>query len=108
MSDLLKEFLVAWLEWAERGAPEDDCEPFARYKGLCISFEDWMELRDVDHGSAYCESDQLKSLFIADGLAGDYPFGECAYIWAMNHDQQHLDVNRLSWVRSKVAQHEAA
>jgi hypothetical protein len=103
VSELLKKFLAEWLEWAEGGA--EDCKPFDRSIGLCTSYHDWLFRR-----SGFEEvgaRKQLEFLFISDGLDKSYPFGGEEEYWdALEHDRQHLNPQRLAWVRSKVKQYE--
>ena len=104
MSENLQRFLAEWLEWVEKGAPDE--EPFCRRRGLCSGLEDWNLERDFDVEEG---EEELRCLFKADGLDGVYPFGGAEVFYeAVDHDEQHLNEARVAWVRSKVAQFEAA
>lgn len=70
MSELMREFLTAWLEWAEAGAPSHDT--FRAEYGLCGNSNSF-------DGDTYCLEYELAAMFKADGLDGGYPFGESAY-----------------------------
>lgn len=107
MSANLKQFLAAWLEWVEKGAPDE--EPFCRRRGLCANFEEWLCARNECEEKIEEENDQLLELFRADGFEPIYPFGGCEEFYAeRDDDTMHLNEARLAWVRSKVAQFEAA
>jgi hypothetical protein len=97
MSQLLREFLSAYLEWVDAGAVNG--EPFSRRVGLCSNFR----------GSAFCVSDidEIKRVCMADGLDEHYPFGgEDQYGVEQSGYTMHLNPARIAWVRSKVAQFE--
>ncbi|HEX7911739.1 MAG TPA: hypothetical protein VF534_27110 [Paraburkholderia sp.] len=104
MSENLKAFLSAWIEWVDAGAAEG--KPFARRFGLCSNLNDWTRPLDGDVRWA-CEK-ELDRLFEVDGLDQCHPFGIEEYFEARGSETQHLDAKRLAWVRSKVAQFEAA
>lgn len=82
ISKELKTFLTNWLKWAENGAPED--EPYSRYYGLCCNApgEVFLELLTV--------------------LGDDYPFGREEHDKRKVEKTQHLDPNRLAWVRATL------
>ncbi len=104
MSDHLKQFLQAWIEWVDAGAPDD--EPFERRRGLCSSFEDWLDEHDVDDDSKDDAIRTLTSEFRLDGLCKVYPFGGSEKFYEdSSGNEMHLNPDRIAWVRSKVAQH---
>ncbi|CAB3784557.1 hypothetical protein [Pararobbsia alpina] len=107
MSEHLKAFLTAWLEWVDTGAV--DGEPFERRRGLCSSFEYWMDARNIDCEHQEEECDGLTRAFRAAGLNRVYPFGGAEEFYEdSDANEMHLNPARIAWVRSKVAQHEAA
>jgi hypothetical protein len=108
MSDHLKAFLTAWVEWVDAGSVQD--QPFSRAVGLCCNFEDWLMVEhDFTWMKAEYEVDALKNRFSSDGLDRFYPFGgKDLYCVQLEHAEQHLNEARIAWVRSKVAQHETA
>jgi hypothetical protein len=98
MSDLMKQFLTAYIEWIESGAQEG--APFTREYGLCVNVE-----RFVASGGYETEKKivrELKHMFENDGLDKKYPFGEGEY-WdraylLTNHQHQP----RIDWVRAAL------
>jgi hypothetical protein len=107
MSDLLREFLSEWLAWAESGGLER--QPFTRFSGLCLNFWEWLEDRDASFKEITGEMSALEGLFISEGLDHITPFGASVkYSDEGDRASMHLNPQRLAWVRSKVAQHEAA
>lgn len=85
-----RQFLREWLEWAENGAPEHpvfDCR-----LGLCTSAAEY----DVwNNTNTY---DDLRAAFRGE----DCPFGEDEYLDRCEARTQHLDPNRLAWVRANI------
>lgn len=104
MSDHLKAFLSAWLEWVEAGAP--DQKPFSRRWGLCSNLIDWSRHLDTEERAEL--EKVLDRMFSEDGLSQCHPFGEVEYFEARARYEQHLNAARIAWVRSKVEQHVAA
>jgi hypothetical protein len=102
MSDHLKAFLSAYLEWVDAGAEEG--KPFARRWGLCSNLIDWSRTQGAEDHRAL--EDALDGLFAADGLDQCYPFGFDESFEARERETQHLNQARIAWVRSKVAQYE--
>lgn len=95
MSDLLREFLQAWLDWADEGAAQ--CAPFYREYGLCLNVHAYQ-------GYNYTLLRELHALFRAEGLDKDYPFGSYGeYDELSDRYEQHLYEPRLAWVRNKLA-----
>lgn len=91
MTNQMREFLSDWLHWAESGAPAHPA--FTRHNGLC-------DAAYKTHGYAF--DTVLKRLFCEDGLDPVYPFGERDF-WIDHEDAtQHLNADRLAWVRSKL------
>ncbi len=91
LSEPLRQFLTDWLAWAEGEAV--DRKPFWRWWGLCgnaLTLDD-----DI--------LDDLRDLLLRDFGSTPYPFGSSAYCTARAARTQHLDPNRLAWVRAKLA-----
>jgi hypothetical protein len=98
VSEHLKAYLSAYAAWVDAGAP--DGEPFDRCIGLCTNILNW-------EGRPPGLVAGLKAAFKADGLDKRYPFGgEDQYDAAADNNEQHLNEQRLAWVRSKIAQYE--
>ena len=103
MSDHLKAFLSAWIEWVDAGAPNHN--PFDRRLGLCVSFEYYLEKIGVAEGDADDEIYGLTDVFGADRLSRAYPFGGGELFYEESGaDAMHLNPARISWVRQKVSQ----
>lgn len=86
MSDDLRAFLRSWLEWVEAGAPPR--KPYARHTGLCGAASKY----------SYDVYDELYALFLPE----PYPFGADEYEDAAVNNTQHLDPNRLAFVRANM------
>lgn len=107
MSDHLKAFLSAYLEWVESGAPESDV--FERFCGLCSNCKWYMRDIGLSESGAEIEVFNLQDLFTSEGLDEDYPFGgQALYEYESGNDDSHLNKARIDWVRSKVEQFAAA
>ena len=105
MSEHLKAFLSAWLDWVDIGAPDET--PYSRGTGLCSNFETYLFGFDYSWQEAESEVDGLTSIFRSEGLDKWYPFGgEDEYCRALCEDEQHLNESRIQWVRAKVSQFE--
>ncbi|CAK1256715.1 unknown function [Klebsiella phage vB_Kpl_K59PH2] len=87
MTKEMREFLTAWLAWAEDPDAYDsyDGGPFKKRTGLCSNI------------------DELHGMLEADGLDTLYPFDtEQSYDTAFSERTQHLNPARLAWVRAKL------
>lgn len=109
MSDDLKAFLRAWLDWAEAGAPDSDRHTkrnpnrFEGECGLCSNTYNFEELAlDVHPEDTGRLEDELHDLFTEQGLNTDYPFGRDAYDRDADHGTQHRNTSRLLWVRTQL------
>lgn len=109
MSDDLKAFLRAWLDWAEAGAPDDgrhtnrNPNRFERDCGLCSNTYNFEELALNVHLDDVGDLEtELSSLFAADGMDKGYPFGYAAYDEDAAGHTQHLNPTRLAWVRKQL------
>jgi len=93
ISPELRAFLADWLAWVERGAPEG--KPYWRRYGLCTGLRE-----NAPYSLAREMGDHL-----ARDLGNRYfPFGNDEYLAAKSEATQHLDPNRLAWVRAKLAE----
>ena len=102
MTKEMREFLTAWLDWAQSGGLEshEHGSIFRRTTGLCYNTQDWAEATGVQFSPLIGE---LGDMLEADGLNTDYPFDhEASYFSAANLGTQHLNPLRLGWVRSKL------
>lgn len=85
-----RQFLKEWLEWAENGAPEHPV--FDRSDGLCRSAAEYDDLNNTDTHS------DLRKAFDGESC----PFGDDEYWRCAIARTQHLDPNRLAWVRANI------
>jgi len=83
----LYDFYVDWLAWAEGNSSK---KKYGKYCGLC---------HNTTADNEYEMSHQFKSA----GLDVAYPFGEIEYDERCEYRTQHLDTNRLAWVRARIA-----
>lgn len=102
MTNEMREFLTAWLSWAEGGACKDHeyGNIFRPYTGLCAAISFWY----CDDGKLqYRMLQELGDMLEADGLDTEYPFDtRDSYRKAANAGGQHLNPARLEWVISKL------
>lgn len=104
MSEHLKAFLSAWIDWVDAGAPNDDGR-FKRWHGLCSNFSTFLFGACETYEEIDREREHLAAAFVVDGLNEEYPFGgEDRYFEEIESETTHLNEQRIQWVRSKVAQ----
>lgn len=85
MSPELLSYLRSWLQWIEDGAP--DYQPYCRHSGLCSNAP---------------TSKMQQELY--DILGSAYPFGGAGrYYYDLATNQQHLNEERIAWVRKQVS-----
>lgn len=105
MTKDMREFLTAWLAWAED--PDaydlDDGGPFEKRSGLCANLDEFLVGINF-----YKLLQELSDMLEADGLDTTYPFDtEQSYDVAFDNRTQHLNPARLAWVRSKLESKDA-
>lgn len=90
-----EKFLRSWLDWAEN----DQRLPYSKYYGLCSNVYRFgaseHELEEINN--------QLLTALDADFGVKDYPFGEFNYELREQNGTQHLDPDRLAWVKKTIA-----
>lgn len=103
----LHTFLSEWLFWAENGAKSHPA--FRRHTGLCCSLVLYIlaEVRELVPalGKNLPDLSQELDLLLKrsrDTESTKYPFGKLAYDYHAATNTQHLDENRLAWVRDIV------
>jgi hypothetical protein len=101
MSELMRKFLTAYIEWVDAGAPQG--RPFARGAGLCYGVDVFCEEQPEPDVAYDFVCRELKRMFRADGLDRVYPFGDAAYDECAVKDTQHLHQPRIDWIKSKLA-----
>ena len=94
----LTAFYNAYHDWLEAGAPAKNKYGFKRYLGLCSNIKDGMNSKYI------LEECEMKSQFEKAGLCEIYPFGEDAYNVGNMADAQHLDKNRIAWVKAHLTE----
>lgn len=99
MTQTMREFLTAWLAWAEDAADASDGIQFKKRTGLCSNITVFVG----DFGEYYPLLNELHSMLSFDGLNVTYPFDtEDSYELAFASRTQHLNPARLAWVRAKL------
>lgn len=93
MSETLKAFYQAYLEWVESGAP--DGLPFERHAGLCYNLRHCF-IYPTGLNEALRE---MEGQFIEAGLDESFPFGRDNFYKRLYGDSQHKDRKRIAWVR---------
>lgn len=107
MTKEMREFLTAWLSWAEGGACKDHeyGNIFRPYTGLCAALDYWTDVVDVPF---YRLIEELGGMLGSGGLDTEYPFDtEESYSKAARLGTHHLNPARLAWVRSKLESKDA-
>jgi hypothetical protein len=101
MSELMREFLQAWLDWAESDTTLG--LPFRKHAGLCTNGS-WFVWEHKRAGPVESKAfnKELKGMLKRDGLDTDYPFGQAEYDRDADNDTQHTNGQRLAWVHSKL------
>lgn len=100
----LQRFLKDWLAWAEADAENESPlgVDYFRDVGLCTNAVLFAEETDiyvrVELRSALAE---LRGT-LPEPFDPEYPFGKDQYLDRMSSDTQHLDPNRLAWVRKQL------
>lgn len=100
----LRDFYRAYRKWAADGAPVENVHGFHRGVGLCTNLANWVDsLRGYPAEHRWAETRRLKKAMLAQfeaaGHETAHPFGYDAYQEAQRKCIQHLDQNRLAWVR---------
>lgn len=119
MSDLMREFLESYLKWAKlnemgRARPLVNGLHFNMGSGLCGNIHHFVEWRQREARGplrVQCEGDmkrELRGLFSRSGLHKAYPFGSNNYDRRYRCGTQHLDPNRLAWIRDQLGQQEVS
>lgn len=96
--ETVKEFLRAWLAWAEDGAVVHGfMDPTV---GLCTNLSQWCIAHNI-RGTARLG---MMALFktVLPGRDKMYPFGKMAYGLDLKNRTQHTNEKRLAWVREML------
>jgi hypothetical protein len=107
-SELLTQFYIDYLAWAEAGALDSEFEVFSARYGLCQSLTDWMLDKWLDHSSRMSLPYELKDQFSGAGLDRDYPFNTDDLEYELEHNNRLMVKNkkRIAWVRAHIIQTE--
>ncbi|ELO6086313.1 hypothetical protein QVK87_001837 [Escherichia coli] len=99
----LMEFYKIYLAWIDVGAP--DGKPFRRDCGLCANLFDYVH-RGNYNPIITTLSDEMHAQFYHKGLNQGLPFNENydAYVLESDTDACHLNVDRINWVRDRIAE----
>lgn len=104
----LHDFLRAWHKWAVGGATIKPYCPFRRDVGLCTSLSNWVKKVNtknlvLDEVAAEDMLDKLSmELFSLLPNRSPYPFGVDEYYRDFRNHKQHLNKNRLAWVKQMI------
>jgi len=93
ISEELKAFLTEWLAWAESGAPRHPI--FTPKYGLCTNSMNWEDHQTEER--FWNIHHELKALLI-----GTFPFGRKSYDSDEIRETQHLNPQRLAWVKEQL------
>ncbi|WPK38239.1 hypothetical protein [Escherichia phage AV126] len=99
----LMEFYKIYLAWIDVGAP--DGKPFRRDCGLCANLFDYVH-RGNYNPIITTLSDEMHAQFYHKRLNQGLPFNENydAYVLESDADACHLNVDRINWVRDRIAE----
>lgn len=108
MSNELRQFLQAWLDWSDAMMAADrnnvslhrvpNPAGFSMKDGLCICIDSYCN----ETGTPRSICRELSRAFKDEGLNTSYPFGETSYDIRMGNGNQYADENRRAWVKSKL------
>ena len=93
MSDALRKFLQAWIDWVDAGAPQD--KPFHRGYGLCTNS------CTFTNSACYLEN-EMRSMWAKEGRCLSFPFCSAEYDKAQYDNTMHRDGERVAWVRKQL------
>jgi len=98
ISNELRDYLQSWLDWVEDGAPHE--KPYSRVLGLCNNVENYSKV-DLFSTKGITKTDlniELCSMF----NDATYPFGTANYSYRAFAAIQHLDEERIAWVKEQL------
>lgn len=99
---IILNFLKAYKAWAEEGAPKHEC--FVVEVGLCSNLSKYAQhMRITDEVILWDISDELSTMFRADGLSSLVPFnhtdkGQPPYSKEVHHENPW----RMQWVDNTI------
>ena len=111
MKQCTRDFLTAWINWVDTGAPEG--EPFSRRNSLCLAKYDFCDKQygyGVEADNYYDIGADLGRMFAEDGLHDTHPFYDMkdeddssGYVTDKANKTMHLNERRVAWVRKVLA-----
>ncbi|WAX14509.1 hypothetical protein ECO340P2_00254 [Escherichia phage ECO340P2] len=102
MSEELLTFYRTYLAWLEAGAPEG--EPFTRCTGLCTNLYDFYDMGESERYQHVL--DEMHEQFYLKDLVMVLPFNSNfgKYTLEAEKSRCHLNVDRVNWVKERVAE----
>ena len=102
MSEELLTFYRTYLAWLEAGAPEG--EPFTRCTGLCTNLYDFYDMGESERYEPVL--DEMHEQFYLKDLVMVLPFNSNfgKYTLEAEKGRCHLNVDRVNWVKERVAE----
>lgn len=97
----LLNFLKEWLREAEKPEGEKRESWFREDSGLCVNANKF-DIYCKAHGLQ--DSPEVEKIIIKEFSKISFPFGRSNYFARQEAKMQHLDPNRLAWVRNKIAE----
>lgn len=102
MSEELLTFYRTYLAWLEAGASEG--EPFTRCTGLCSNLYDFYDMGESERYEPVL--DEMHEQFYHKDLVMVLPFNSDfgKYTLEAEKSRCHLNVDRVNWVKERVAE----
>ncbi|BDU12133.1 hypothetical protein [Escherichia phage phiWec179] len=102
MSEELLTFYRTYLAWLEAGAPEG--EPFTRCTGLCSNLYDFYDMGESERYEPVL--DEMHEQFYRKDLVMVLPFNSNfgKYTLEAERSRCHLNVDRVNWVKERIAE----
>lgn len=107
MSEMMKNFLKAYLQYADAMANGDEVAfDFYPECGLCSNAEHYEAMSDEEYdpvGMAEELLEELHEMFDDAGMNTDYPFGEAGYNERYQNESQWSCPVRYDWIVNTLA-----
>jgi hypothetical protein len=103
MSELLKNFYLAYAAWLDDGTQDETV--FSKANGLCSNLRWYCDYVETSDAEWFCVKGELVDQFIDAGLNKTYPFDLDGFAYEKSGQQYkcHLKPRRIQWVRDQVA-----
>ena len=102
MTEIMREFLTDWYEWAINADELDDHPAFTGKVGLCSAITTWIKYRGGSPNDKASLRTELRDMFWEQGLDYLYPFGADQYGRDQRDFTQHKCPLRLLWVAEQL------